>query len=127
MEMRNGLPPAAPCGFCGGALLRVVDGGGAPATVQCLGCGAIGPQCEDRAAAIEAWNERVPVFVSVEHKMPNENEWLLACGDGAMMTMGYDNGAFRDWSDSPAPNLAPHLVTHWMRLPRMEVKDAKRK
>jgi hypothetical protein len=56
-----GLVPQ-PCPFCGSSGKRlVVD----PDFVQCLECGASGPECDKRgrgfvppAASVEAWNKR---------------------------------------------------------------------
>lgn len=52
-----------PCPFCGsGGRRLIVD----PDYVQCLECGATGPECDKRgrgfvppAASVEAWNRRL--------------------------------------------------------------------
>jgi hypothetical protein len=41
------------CPFCGGAELRFDE-----PSVQCLGCGATGPEAAGEATAIKHWNER---------------------------------------------------------------------
>lgn len=60
----QGLEEIAPCPFCGSSGSRLlVD----PDSVQCVECGASGPECDPRGrgfvpprASVTAWNTRAP-------------------------------------------------------------------
>ena len=56
-------------------------------------------------------------WISVDDRLPECDKWVLACGDGAMMTMGFIDGQWRDMIKSAFPNVTPESVTHWMPLP----------
>jgi len=73
----------------------------------------LGCRCEELKEELKA----APSWISVNDRLPEGTQWVLAYGDGAVMTMAFYCGKFVDWNHSPCPNVSPDSVTHWMPIP----------
>jgi hypothetical protein len=61
---------------------------------------------------------RATGWIKVTDSLPDETEWVLVYGDGAVATRAYVKGeGFVDWENTQSPGLSMYSITHWMHLP----------
>ena len=57
-------------------------------------------------------------WINVEDKLPDEPEWVLVYGDGAVACRAYTpHKGFEDLQGCTHPGLNMYDITHWMSLP----------
>lgn len=117
-----------PCPFCGGDEILMLESDRSDYVPFCSHCGAEIDGCKYGDEAIAAWNRRADGWISVEDRLPSEEEvledqeFIVVIKGYRLATTLYFVGG--EWRDDAGDGDFYH-VTHWMPLPKVpkEVRE----